>query len=302
MNWFLIALIAPILWSITNHLDKYLISRFFKGGSIGALMIFSAIIGFLLLPVIFFIDPNVINLKLSLACLLIANGALYIVGLLPYFYALEKDEASIVVPLFQLIPIFSYVLALIILDEHLTTIQVIASLLIIVGAVLISIENNGGKQKFKTAVFWLMTLSSFLIALNGLIFKHVAIQENFWVTSFWEYVGIALFAIFLLFFVKSYRKQFLFVFKNNKIKVLTINGANEVINILAKLSMSLATLLAPLALAWVVNGFQPFFVLFFGILLATFFPKLTNESLNKKFLIQKLIAIIIMFIGVYLIY
>jgi len=265
-------------------------------------MIFSAIIGFLLLPIIYFINPNVINLKLSLIFILITNGALYVIGLLPYFYAMRKDEASIVVPLFQLIPVFSYVLALFFLDEHFTYIQIVACLLVIVGAVLLSIENNCCRRNFKAKVFWLMALSSFLVALNGLIFKYVAIQENFWVTSFWEYVGLALFAIFLLFFVKSYRKQFLFVFRNNKVRVLTINGVNEAINIIAKLSMNFATLLAPLALAWVVNGFQPFFVLFFGILLAVFFPKLTDESLNKKFITQKLVAIIIMFIGVYLLY
>lgn len=271
MNWFLIALIAPILWAITNHFDKYLISRYFKGGGVGALMIFSAIIGFFLLPIIYFIEPEVINIQLSFIVILILNGFLYVVGLLPYFYAMEKDEASIVVPLFQLIPLFSYILALFALDEKLTFIQIIASLLIVLGAILISMKLDNGKNKFKTKVFWLMVLSSFLVALNGLVFKIFAIKESYWTSGFWEYVGFSIFAIVLLLFVKSYRKQFLFVFKNNKVAVLSINGANEILNIIAKLAMNFATILAPLALAWVVNGFQPFFVLFFGIMLAMFF-------------------------------
>jgi drug/metabolite transporter (DMT)-like permease len=298
MNWFLIALLAPIFWAITNHIDKYLITRYFKGGGVGALMIFSAVIGVILLPIIFIIEPQAIHLQGSLAVLLIFNGFLYVVGMLPYFYAMKEDEASIVVPLFQLIPVFNYFLALVVLKENLSWLQIIASLFIILGAILISLEVS--QKKFITKVFLLMVLSSFLVSLNALIFKFVAIKGTFWTTSFWEYIGFSVFSILLLVLVKSYRQQFFYILKNNKLAVISINGVNEVLNIIAKIVMNFATLLAPLALVWVVNGFQPFFVLFFGVLLALFFPKLTNESLNKKHLFQKALAIVIMFIGVYL--
>jgi len=61
MNWFLIALVPPALWAITNHFDKYLLSKYFKGGGVGALMVFSSIIGVCLLPVIYWLHPEVIN-------------------------------------------------------------------------------------------------------------------------------------------------------------------------------------------------------------------------------------------------
>jgi hypothetical protein len=145
-----------------------------------------------------------------------------------------------------------------------------------------------------------MFLASFLVALNGLIFKYVAIQENFWTTSFWEYIGFAVLSIIFLVFVKSYREQFLLVIKNNKRVVLGWNTINEVLNIIAKIVMNFATLLAPLALVWVVNGFQPFFVLLFGIIITLFFPHFRKETLLKKHLAQKVIAILIMFAGIYL--
>ncbi|MBU4142239.1 hypothetical protein KKE99_05225, partial [Patescibacteria group bacterium] len=87
---------------------------------------------------------------------------------------------------------------------------------------------------------------------------------------------------------------------NNKRAVLGWNTTNEVLNIIAKIIMNFATLLAPLALVWVVNGFQPFFVLFFGIIITLFFPRFSKENLLKKHLAQKVIAILIIFIGVYL--
>lgn len=132
-----------------------------------------------------------------------------------------------------------------------------------------------------------MFLASFLVALNGFIFKLVAIQADFWTTSFWEYVGLTILAFALLVFVKSYRKQFFEVVKANKLPVLSLNGLNEVINIIAKFSMNFATLLAPLALVWVVNGFQPFFIFIYGVILTIFFPHLGTETLPKKILYKK---------------
>lgn len=297
MTWF-IALIPPALWSITNYIDKYLISKYFKGGSIGALMIFSSIIGVFIMPVIYFFEKDVLNIELLYILILIINGAIYIFGMLPYFYALEKDEASVVVPLFQLIPIFSYILAIIFLKETLSVLQILASLIIIFGAMLLSYDLENRKVKFK--IFCLMFLASFLVALNGLIFKIIAIKSNFLVTSFWEYCGFILVAIFLYIFIRSYRKQFLKVLKYNKVSVLSINGLNEIINIIAKMIMNFATLLMPLAIAWVANGFQPFFIFLFGIIITLFFPRLGKENIKKSVLTQKFIAIAIMFIGVIL--
>jgi len=300
MNWFIIALIAPFLWAITNHIDKHLINKYFRKGGVGSIIIFSSLIGIFVLPFILIIHPAVFTIKPILALLIIINGSIYVLSLLPYLYALAEDEASIVVPLFQTIPVFSYVLAFFVLGERLTGIQIIASLLIILGAMVLSLDLNQKKIKFKKKVFWLMFLASFSVALNGLIFKYVAIQEDFWTTSFWEYIGFAILSIILLVFIKSYRDQFLLVIRNNRRVVLGWNTINEVLNIIAKIAMNFATLLAPLALVWVVNGFQPFFVLIFGIIITLFFPYFGKEILVKKYLIQKVIAIAIMFVGVYM--
>jgi uncharacterized membrane protein len=297
MNWFFIALLAPALWSITNHIDKFLITKYFKNTGLGAFFVFSALIGILVLPFVLLFHHNVLTIGISNATIIVLSGILYIVCLIPYAYALQKDEASIVVPLFQVIPIFGFVLAYFGLGEKLTTQQVFASLFILFGAVGISIDLS--KRKFKKEVFWLMMLSSFLFALNGFVFKFVAIKDSFWVTAFWEYIGLSIAGIFMLLFVSSYRNQFIAIIKQNVISVIGINILNDVINISAKLIMNFATLLAPLALVWVVNGFQPFFVFIFGIFLTLFFPKFNTESLIKRDIIQKVLAIILMFIGVY---
>lgn len=301
MNWFLIALLPPIFWSITNHFDKYLLSRYFKGGGVGALMVFSSLIGLLLLPIIVLLHPAVLQVSIS-SIFIAINGFFYVLAVLPYFYALQKDEASICVPLFQLIPVFSFILSFLILGETLNNIQLIGGLLIMISAIAISLDLTDGKKiKFKKEVFWYMVLSSFLFALNFILFKFFAIQSDFWFTSFWEYVGFAIFAAFLLIIVKSYRVQFFNVLKINRVTVLGLNGINEVVNIIAKVSFNLASLLTPVTLVWIVNGTQPFFVFIYGIILTLLFPKISQENITKKVLLQKSIAIVIMFIGAYLI-
>lgn len=300
MSWFLIAILSPALWSITNHIDKYLIGKYFKGGGTGALIIFSSIIGLFILPFILIFQPNVLGISPLQATAIIFSSIISLIAILIYLYALKRDEASIVVPLFQTIPIFAFILGYFVLDEVLTSRQVIGSLLVILGGVSLSLDLNNKIPKLKTAIFFLMFLSSFFIALSGLIFKVIAIETDFWTTAFWAYIGDVLMGIFFLVFITNYRIEFLKVIRENKLPILGLNTFNEIVNVIASLAFKFATLLAPLALVWTVNGFQPFFVFLYGVLITLFFPQIGTESLIKKHIVQKIVTIVVMFIGTYI--
>lgn len=214
MSWFLIALIPPAIWSATNHFDKYLISKYFKGGGVGALMMFSSIIGVFILSIIALIHPEVLSYPFSKGIFIALNGFLYLLATLPYLHALTKDETSITVPMFQLIPVFTYFLAWLILGEKLNSNQLFGGILIIIGAIIISLELSETKKIIvKKEVLLLMTISSLFFSLNFLFFKYFAINASFWITSFWEYVGFAIFSLLLFVFIKKYRDEFLSVVK-----------------------------------------------------------------------------------------
>lgn len=300
MNWFLIALIGPLLWSIVNHLDKFLLNKYFKGGGTGSLLIFSSLIGIFMLPIFYFINPNILNVSFNNVLILLLINIPYVLYILFYLYALDKDEASIVVPLFQMIPVLGYFLGFIILGETLTFKQILASLIILSGSVALALDLEGKKIRLKLNIFLLMFVSSFLFALYGVLFKMVAIEQDFIVSSFWTYVGLGIAGLLMLGFIPLYRKQFFSVMKQNKSQVLGVNGINEVLNIIADVSTRLATLLAPLALVYVVSGFQPLFVLIIGVLLTIFLPRISQESLLKRHLVQKVISIAIIVIGAFL--
>lgn len=302
MIWFLIALVAPALWAITNHIDKYLLDRYFKGGGEGALFIFSSIIGIFFLPIVALIHPEALQYPLTAALLIALNGALYIVGLMPYVYALQKGDASVVIPLFQLIPVFSFVLAWIVLGETLTASQLIGGTIIIIGSIALSFEMNEVKKlSFNKAAFWLMVLASFLTALSFLFFKFFALEATLLTTVFWEYVGFAVTSI-LLFFIPVYRKQFIQVIRENSVPTISLNGINEVLNLIGKFAFNFASLLVPITLIWFVVGFQPLFVFIYGLLLTLFLPHISKEKITRGHLAHRLITICVMLIGTYFLY
>ncbi len=301
MNWFLIALLNPILHAFINHFDKYLLSKYIKGGTVGALILFSALFAVVALPVIFFINPQVLSsVSFWQGLILMLNGALLTVAILFYLYALDTDEASYVAPFFQLVPVFGFITGFLILGEVLTSQQVVAGLVILAGSFLLSLELNEGKTRIKKKMVLLMLGSSFFYAINAVIFKSIAVHQGFLDSLFWDMAGKFLFGVILYFAVASYRKEFIHLIKVSGKAVISLNVFNEIIGLIGEFALIFAVLYAPVALVQSVSGMQPAFVLIIGVFLTVFSPKFAEESLTRKFLAQKILGIVIITIGVYL--
>ena len=300
MNWFFIALFAPALWGITNYIEKYLISRYFKEKGFGAFIIFSSLTSFLVLPLILVFHPAVFGVSVIQVAWIILSEVIITLAIVAYLYALRKDETSIVVPLFQTIPVFAFILGYFISGETLTMFQLIGSLLIFLASVSLSIEFGAGKTKFKSSIFLLMLLSSALVALSSIIFKIFAKQTDFLTTTFWSYAGNLLIVVFLFVFIRNYRAQFLRLMSANRVSLIGLTSLNTILGTVAELCLKFSSLFVPVALVWVVNGFQPFFVFIYGVILTLFLPHINTESLVKRHLMHKIIAIAVMFLGSYI--
>lgn len=301
MNWILFALVGPAIWALVNHIDKYVINRYFSGPGVGSLVIFTSASGLLISLFILVFGFSQIFIGTIGALVIAINGALFVAAFIPYLYALENEEASWASTLYQLIPVFGYVLALIFLQEQLTIHQILASLLVIAGAIAISLDFSS-KIQLKLRPFLLMVLSSFMIAVNALVFKIVALDQSFWGTVFWEYIGGGVFGFLLLVFIPLYRVQFFATIERSRVAVISINIGSEILNIIAKLAANFASLLAPLALVWVVNGLQPVMVFVYGVILTIFLPRFGQEDLGRKTIIQKLLSMAVILLGIYLLF
>ncbi len=303
MHWFLIALVGPILWSVVNHIDKYLLSKYFRSGGIGGLLIFSSIFGLLVLPVAAFFDPAIFSVSLQTIAVLMFMGAVTAFTLLLYLYALDSDETSIVAPFYQIIPVFGFILGYVVLGETITPQQTFACLILLGGALLLSIELNRSKGGwFKGRLVSIVLLATFLIAALEVAFKFIAIADaSFWIPTFWMHVGLVLFGVGL-FAIRSYRTQFLRAVQDNRRWVFGLNAGSELLTLVGNIAFSYATLLAPLALVLVVDSYRPLFVFAIGVVLTVFLPHVAKEDLSKKMLAQKIVAIAVMIIGTYLLY
>ncbi len=300
MNWFLIALINPVAHALVNHFDKYLISRYVKGGSVGTLILFSALFSVVMLPIIWVIHPGVLSAVTVLqALVLMINGGILVTAIIFYLYALSSDEASFVAPLFQLVPVFGFMLGYFILGEVLHGNQIIAGLLIIAGSTILTLEFTDGKRKIKARLALLMLGSSLFYAINAVIFKSIAINQGFVDSLFWDMAGKFLFGIILFFAIKSYRRQFIDMIKAKPFTVIGLNALNEVIALVGEVALVFAVLYAPVALVQSVAGLQPMFVFLIGLVLTLFLPKLGQESLHAKVVVQKIIGIVVITVGVY---
>ncbi len=287
MTWLLFAFSGPILWAASTHIDKYLVEQYFKRSHVAVLLIFTALIGIVPLPFIWFFDPQAIEIPLRNVIIIGFSGILYMGAMYFYLRALQNEEASVVAPFFQTSPLFSYALAYVVLGETLTVTQMLGGGLIVCGALMISLQfGKHRRTRFRPGFVFLMVAAAFSLALSSVIFKLFAVEDEFWSTTFWMFVGEILFGIGLLASAEN-RRQFFGLFRSHPWAMTTINAANELINLGGGLGARYAMILAPLSLVQAITSTSTLFVFAFGVVLSRFFPRLARENLSRGSLLQK---------------
>lgn len=300
MNWFYLSLIPPFLFSVANHIDKYLLSRYIKSGSVGALVIFSCLFSIFILPIYFYFRPDVIEVSSTDIVLLIIVGIINTLGVLFYLTALSRDDASIVVPLIQLTPVSGYVFSFLFFGETITNTQFLAAMFILVGSIMLCFSFSSGVLVFKLKTVVYMLTSTILFGLHGALFKFVTISENFIKSFFWEYVGLLITGVCFFVFYRRFRSDFLSLLKNNKFSVFLINSANETIVFLGNIIVALCLTLAPVSLVLAVGSLQSLFVFILGLLIYVLFPNISKEDSGLGYLSYKILSIVIIVFGGYL--
>ena len=294
----LLAIFASFLWGVTNHIDKFMITGIEESkNSIKILLVFSTFVaGIVLTPIWLILSHFTVNINIVSLISVLSASFIYIIATVFYFKAIEKNDASIVVVMFQMIPVFSYILALILFKENLTIRQIIGSIIIILSAVIISFDFNEKNNRKKFKALLLMTLSSLCYSIYFILFDVGIRNSSYYSCAFWYQIGFLIMGVVLL-LLKSFRIPFVNAIKKNGKRYLILNTTNEVINLIANLLVNYANLLIPIALVNVLNGFQGAFVFILGIIGTILLPKYIKEDLSKKVVIQKIVCIILGIIG-----
>lgn len=300
MSWFLIALGAPFLWAFVNIADNYLVARFShkeRERSSGGLVIFSSLIGIFIAFLIWLFVSGLTTIPTSDKLLLLLAGGLTVIWIILYLYTLEIEEVSAVAPWFLAVPVFGYIIGYLFLGETLTGQQILGSIIIFLGLILISVKFHEEKRSLKKKPALYMLTASLLVAIAGIIFKYVTVDGSFWVSAFWEYLGLGIGGILIFLFIPKHRGEFLHMNRTGGRKIFLVNTVSELMSISGNLLTSFALLLAPVALVFLVGSFQPAIVLFLTILGTKFFPHLVRENMSHGVLVPKIIAIALMILG-----
>ena len=295
MTGFILAGIASFLWAIVNIIDKSLVEKYCQDEGVGPLIVLSALFPTILLPVSLFMAEESIWIPSTDIMILIFSGFLTISWISLYLKALYDDDVSIVMPLMQLTPVFALLLGFLFLGEWPPLMKLIAGGVIVIGSLVLSIEQTTGKIKGKLLLS--MAGASAIIALTNTLFKFVTVEETFWVSMFWHSVGIVIIGVGIYSFHNNYRRQFHTFIKKNWGVGLSLNAVNESLTVAGDVLFTYAILLAPLALVQSMEAYQPVFVFFIGLILTKISPDILKEDTGRNAIIQKVLGITLVVIG-----
>ncbi|MBP5512056.1 DMT family transporter [Candidatus Saccharibacteria bacterium] len=297
----ILAILAAIFYAATNHIDKYLISKAVKNADFRALILASTIIAGGAMAIIYsFICNFQFVFDIPSILLLAFNSAMYAVANIFYFKALDRDDTTIVVIMFQLIPVFMLFLSpLILSDQHINPLQLLGGLLITLASIFLTYEPTHKRfNKDKLVTLAMMAFVSFDYAIWFIIERFINQNHDFNQTMLWS--NITLFIVGILIFVlfRSFRKSFTKMLKTNGPKVIGLNLFNEVFNSFGGVFSTLAGTFVSVALvSFVTQGVQPFAVMTIGLLITKLFQNIEKEKITKGDIIKRVITIVICVIG-----
>jgi len=297
MLWVVYSFLAALFWATASTLDKYILSKWVKNPIVST-MIFG-IIGLIASILIYFVKgySEISSMNLFLA---FVGGLTYVIATILYFEAVKIEEISRISALAYFSQLFVTIFAAVFLREVFTSTIYAGILLILAGAILISSKDIAKITKIRPSkAFWLMMLSSAMIAVVAILTKYLLEYADFW-TVFSYTRGIGTFIALIPVFYFKYPELKALAKEHGKkaVGAISISG---IFTMLGSLVITIAASTGPVTLVNAISMTRPFFVLLFATVLSIFYPKILREELGKSAIILKVAAIILMFIGAILV-
>lgn len=295
MNHLPFTIAAYLLNAVSVTVDKFLLSKHIPDPLI-YVFYFScySLLALFLLPFTHLPQPEVFIL--ASASTLIWTTAAYFM-----FKGLQIGQVSRVIPVIGvLIPLILLVQASV--SDTLTKNQTTAVFLLILGLVVLTIHEWRGNFTLKELVFELV--SALLFAASYIILREAYLREHFLtVFTYSRPILIPVGAIILL--IPKLRHIVLAKGSNRpKInpfsKVGALFAAGQLAGGGSELLITFSIALATPALVNSLQGVQYIFLFLFSLVLSKTYPAIFTERLNLKIILAKILGIILISIGLYL--
>lgn len=287
MSWFSLTLITTILSSINSLFDKFFCEKKFKNVLSYLLLGNFLQIGYFFLLFLKADYKNATGLPLLLTLI---SGPIFLLMWVANYQGLKTVEVSRAAAIFNINIIFSTLLAIILLNEKLTSLKLLAIILIFIGASLCSYENDKAKKNQVIQSGYLFIILSALISSVGGTLTKYATGKIFPLTVYFlsSLSGLPIFLASL--FKKEIFEEFKMSLKNKRIILPMF--LNRTLAFIAVCFYYLAVSKGPISLITaILVGVSPMLIFLFSTFLSFFFPKIIKEKITKEVLVQKLVAI-----------
>ena len=294
--WIIFILISELMWAFTSLFDKILLSR----GHIKSPFVFIAFNGmmnFLLIFLLPFFRLGTISFS-SFVKIMIAGTCLSM-GIIFYYKAVQHEEISRVLMLWQLGPVFILIFSFLFLHESFTRYHLLGFFLLLTAGILVSYKKSGRAFHFSKA-FYLMVASTLLISAYYIISKFIYMVTNFWNAFIW--LRLAGFSALIVLTKPSIRKEFVDTVRNMSPSAKSLISVKMLIDFSAFILLGYAMLTGPVYLINALgSAAAPVFIFLITTLTSIYLPNIVKENIDKRSIITKLSAIILIIAGIFFI-
>lgn len=306
MQYLLIFLIPPILFNLTWLIDTFLVSKFWEEKGNGNLeswiwtlmIIWWTIAGFVALGLLPSVYQEIFTIQRQSLLYLLFWGIAYGVAAFPYFKALEREQVENILPMYQTVPLFAYILWVLFLWEiiPLRQIFIILWIILLTGLFYIDLKHF----TFNKKAVGLCLISVILYAISFVFFKKGGLEEgNLGVSFFWEHIGVMITGL-RFFSQSSIRKTTIKYFKQAWWKFSILNIFNEmffITGIILQNYISLHYLIIYMSI--ITNGGQVLLWFLMKYLAHRRNPKRYERNYTKTAIVIKISLAIIVLIGLF---
>ncbi len=287
IEWILPALASPIVYTLVTIGDKRVLSvlRLDLGSFyvfVGTAQLFIAAVILLMLG---WPSSPVSALFASYGA-----GFLWGAGLMMMFFVLRREEVSRVTPVWQSSPVFVALLAVVFLDESLAWQGWLAVLLVVSGAVAVSVDlGRSGLGAFRLRpTFFLLIAGAVIIAVGQLLLKVGSDDLDVWHNMAFRGAGLFT-SLAAPWWRPPYPARLIRWIRkpSNAVSLVLSEGVGP---FTGNLFLLMAIAVGPVSLVSALFGTRPIWVLFITLLLGLFAKQFILESITGRDLVLKLVA------------
>ena len=296
MGWLIVTVISSACLGLIHVVDKIVLHTHIRTPLTLILLIggIDIIVGFGMLC--FSGIPNEATLNNNMSAL--ASGACIAFAIILLQRTLYTQEVSRVVPITQSSPIFTVLLAMLILDESLSIIQCIGITATVLGSILITtkLDNNTSKMFLDKALYPLM-FSAFLFGAASVAGKLAVEQLPVLYTQGLRNVTFGLILLFYALRLEVFTEMKDLIHKRSPALILVM--INQFVTAqIGSIMLLWALSLGPASLVMVVAASRVLFAFIYSICLTKIRASLLGEDISSESVAIKLLSTVLVGIGI----